>query len=128
MVLLPVFVLSQGAQSQWRATVGSQSVDQGRQALAFLPNELWIHAGDNITWSFDAGEIHTVTFLSTVPTPQIRTAFDAGCPGFSSDPATFDGSTCVTTPPLVEGATFTVIFPAAGNFKLRLQQTGTHHR
>jgi plastocyanin len=118
MVLLPVFVLSQGAQAQWHATVGSQSVDQGRQALAFLPNELWIHAGDSITWHFDAGEIHTVTFLNTVPTPQIRPPFDAGCPGFSSDPATFDGSTCVTTPPFVEGATFTVIFPAAGNFKL----------
>jgi len=118
MVLLPVFVLLQGAQAQWHATVGSQSPDQARQALAFLPNELWIHQGDSVTWNFDAGEIHTVTFLSTVPTPQIRPPFDAGCPGFSSDPATFDGSTCVTTPPLVVGATFTVIFPAAGNFKL----------
>jgi plastocyanin len=118
MILLPVVVLSQGAQAQWHANVGSQSVDQGRQALAFLPNELWIHQGDSITWNFEAGEIHTVTFLSTVPTPQIRPPFDAGCPGFSSDPATFDGSTCVTTPPFVEGATFTVIFPATGNFKL----------
>ena len=104
--------------AQWQATVGSQTVDQARQALAFLPNELWVHQGDSITWNFDAGEIHTVTFLSTVPAPQIRPPFDAGCPGFSSDPATFDGSTCVTTAPLVEGATFTVIFPVAGNFKL----------
>lgn len=118
MVLLPVFVLLQGAQAQWHATVGSQSVDQARQALAFLPNELWIHQGDSITWHFDAGEIHTVTFLRAVPASQIRPPFEAGCPGFSSDPATFDGSTCVTSPPLVEGATFTVIFPAMGNFKL----------
>jgi plastocyanin len=118
MILVPVFVLSQGAQAQWHATVGAQTVDQGRQALAFLPNELWIHQGDSIMWNFDAGEIHTVTFLSTVPTPQIRPPFDAGCPGFSSAPATFDGSTCVTTPPLVAGATFTVSFPAVGNFKL----------
>src|SRR5262245_2605031 len=28
----------------WRATVGAQGPDQGRQALAFLPNEIWIHA------------------------------------------------------------------------------------
>lgn len=118
MVLLPFFVWAQGAQAQWHATVGAQSSDQARQAIAFLPNELWIHAGDSITWHFDAGEIHTVTFLSTVPTPQIRPPFAAGCPGFSSDPAMFDGSTCVTTPPLVEGAAFTVIFPAAGNFRL----------
>jgi len=31
----------------WQATVGSQSTDKGIQALAFLPNELWIHAGDS---------------------------------------------------------------------------------
>ena len=30
----------------------------------------------------------------------------------------FDGSACVSTPPLVKGATFTVTFPAVGNFKL----------
>lgn len=118
MALLPAFVLLPGAQAQWQATAGAQSTDQARQALAFLPNELWIHQGDNITWNFDAGEIHTVTFLSTIPTPQVRPPFDVGCPGFSSDPATFDGTTCVTTPPLVQGAAFTVIFPAVGNFRL----------
>ena len=35
--------------AQWTAVVGAQSPDQARQALAFLPNEMWIHAGDNIT-------------------------------------------------------------------------------
>jgi plastocyanin len=43
----------------WFATVGAQSNDKGRQALAFLPNEIWIHAGDSITWMFDVDEIHT---------------------------------------------------------------------
>jgi plastocyanin len=85
------------------------------QALAFLPNEIWIHAGDRITWQFQADDIHTVTFLTA---DQPRPFFAEGCPGFSGDPATFDGSTCVTTPPLVTGGTFTVIFPVAGNFKL----------
>lgn len=32
------------AQTVWRATVGAQSNDKGQQALAFLPNEIWIHA------------------------------------------------------------------------------------
>jgi plastocyanin len=42
-----------------------------------------------------------------------------GCPGFTTGgTATFDGSTCVTTPPLTKGQTFTVTFPVAGNFKL----------
>ena len=37
---------------QIQATVGAQSGDKGRQALAFLPNELWVHAGDSVTWAF----------------------------------------------------------------------------
>ncbi len=39
---------AQGAQ----ATVGAQSADKGKQVLAFLPNELWVHVGDSITWTF----------------------------------------------------------------------------
>lgn len=103
------------AQGQWHASVGAQSRNLARQALAFLPNEIWIHAGDSIEWTVQTDEIHTVTFL----TPnQVRPPFPVGCPGFAASPATFDGSTCVTTPPLVKGQTFTVIFPKTGNFKL----------
>jgi plastocyanin len=102
-------------QAQWTATVGAQTMDKGMQALAFLPNEIWIHVGDSITWTFQADEIHTLTFLKA---DQPRPFFGDGCPGFSTDPATFDGTTCVTTPPMVKGQTFTVIFPGAGNFKL----------
>jgi plastocyanin len=115
-LLLAALIIPQVVHAdQWNAIVGGQSSDKGHQALAFLPNEIWIHAGDRITWLFDVDEIHTVTFLAS---GQVRPFFAAGCPGFSSDPATFDGSTCVTTPPMVLGQTFTVIFPNAGNFKL----------
>ena len=100
---------------QWRAAVGGQSKDLGHQALAFLPNELWIHAGDTVTWKFETDEIHTVTFLKNA---QVRPPFPAGCPGFSANPASFDGTTCVTTPPFVKGQQFSVRFPAKGNFKL----------
>jgi plastocyanin len=119
MVALAILVvLPQAARAQWRATVGAQSPQKGKQVLAFLPNELWIHEGDSITWRFEAGEIHTATFLATNPVAQARPLFQDGCPGFSSDPSTFDGSTCVSTPPLVQGATFTVQFPMPGNYKL----------
>lgn len=114
-MLLALLIIPQMVQAQWTATVGAQSNDKGFQALAFLPNEIWIHAGDSITWTFDADEIHTLTFLKA---DQTRPFFLEGCPGFSTDPASFDGSTCVTTPPMVKGQIFTVIFPAAGNFKL----------
>ncbi|MEP6872210.1 MAG: plastocyanin/azurin family copper-binding protein [Anaerolineaceae bacterium] len=103
------------AQAHWRAEVGAQSDDKAVQAMAFFPTEIWIHAGDSITWRSNVSEIHTVTFLKE---NQVRPPFQVGCPGFASDHATFDGSTCVTTPPVLSGQTFTVKFPVAGNFKL----------
>ena len=109
MALTPAF----GA--QWHATVGAQSQDKGRQALAFLPNEIWIHVGDSISWTFNADDIHTVTFLTD---GQVRPPFPVGCPGFSASGATFDGSTCVSAPPSVTAGTFSVLFPTAGNYKL----------
>jgi len=115
----------------WRATVGAQSTDEGIQALAFLPNELWIRAGDSITWTFPAHEIHTVTFLqqSFLTNPQqvrpARPGAGGGCPPPNLTPTTpsgssFDGSSCVTSgdDSFVDGATYTVTFPKAGNFKL----------
>jgi hypothetical protein len=43
-VLVPVFLVSgwMGQAAVWRAVVGAQSSDEGKQALAFLPNETWI--------------------------------------------------------------------------------------
>jgi plastocyanin len=103
------------AQQTWNASVGAESGDMGRQVLAFLPNEIWIHAGDSVTWTVVTDEPHTVTFLIA---NQIRNPFNVGCPGYSPNNSPFDGSACVSTPPMVNGQTFTVIFPATGNFKL----------
>jgi plastocyanin len=98
----------------WFATVGAQSSDKGRQALAFLPNEIWIHAGDSITWQFDADEVHTVTF---VPDSDTRPAFFDAPPSAPS----FDGSKAVSSPgvpaPFVKGDKFTLEFTKTGNFK-----------
>jgi len=111
LVLLPQFLFA-----QWTASVGAESGDQGRQALAFLPNEIWIHIGDSITWKLVTKvEPHTVTFLIA---NQIRNPFNVGCPGYTPDNSPFDGTACVSTPPMVNGQTFTVIFTATGNFKL----------
>lgn len=108
------------AQQSWKAAVGAQNKDMSRQATAFLPNEMWIHQGDQITWTFASGDIHTVTFLTI---GQVYPAdFTTGCPGFSTSPATFDGTTCVTSQatsiPSPAPLTFTVIFPTAGNFEI----------
>jgi plastocyanin len=101
--------------------VGAESQDLARQALAFLPSEIWIHAGDSIAFTIDTEEIHSVTFLKVSPAPpQMRPPFPVGCPGFVQGTATFDGTTCISTNALAspKGTTFTVKFPKPGNFEL----------
>ena len=130
MLMLAILIVPQLVQAQWRATVGAQSNDMGRQALAFLPNEIWIHAGDSITWTFPTGELHTVSFLKS---GQTRLPFQVGCPpgpppGITPDGSPVDGSACVNSGTLVSGQTFTVTFPAAGNFKLVCLVHAKHDR
>jgi plastocyanin len=126
--LAALVVFPQLLLAQWNATAGAQSHDLGRQGLAFLPNEIWIHAGESITWTVEADEPHTVTFLAS---DQIRPPFAVGCPGFSSGSATFDGTSCITSSLLFKGEKLTVVFPVAGNFKLVCllhdNMTGTIH-
>ena len=115
-VLTPLTIFAPAVQAEsWQVAVGAQSNNKGRQALAFLPNEIWIHAGDSITWKVSTDEIHTVTFLKD---GAVRLPFTAGCPGTTPDGSAFDGSACVNAGPMVNGQSYTVTFPQAGNFKL----------
>src|SRR5690348_2142697 len=116
---------------EWQARAGAETPDRGSQALAYLPNEFWVHAGDSIRWSFPTHERHTVSFLATGQSrpPGFGPTFGvlAGCPGVTPDGSSFDGSQCVTSDILLLGAnegpaanlpTYSVQFPTAGNFKL----------
>ena len=111
-LLLPSVV---HAQVVWQGRVGAETNDQATQADAFLPNELWIMEGDSVTWKFGPqNEIHTLTLLEP---GQVRLPFNVGCPGTTSSGSSFDGTACVNSGPLANGATYTVKFPAAGNYK-----------
>src|SRR6266566_1628305 len=79
------------AAAQVQVTAGAQSGDMANQALAFLPNELWVHSGENVTWAFPTGEIHTVTFLTP---SQVRPMFQVGCPGTTPDGSPETGANC----------------------------------
>src|ERR1035438_7245700 len=141
--LIAGITTSAASAAQWMAVAGAQSPDLGSQALAFLPNELWIHAGDSIRWTHASTEIHTVTFLKPgqVRPPNFGPTFGipVGCPGSTLDGADFDGTLCVNSGVLGQGPvnlgpviqTFTVTFPTAGNFKLvclvHTDMTGTVH-
>jgi plastocyanin len=122
LLLTVILIVPQAGRAlEWHATVGAQSGDKGRQALAFLPNEIWIHAGDSIEWRWDADEVHTVTFI---PDSETRPFFQTivPSPNGSSFPNPNAPETVVSSPgaladAFVKGATFTIIFPKAGNFK-----------
>jgi plastocyanin len=112
------------AATTYNAYVGGETKDQGVQADAFLPNELWLIEGDSIKWTFvPVNEPHTVTLLTPgqvrpLPPPPAGPPF--GAVGVNCGPApSYDGSACVSTATgLSGGATFTVKFPKAGNYKL----------
>jgi plastocyanin len=114
---MPALVQAQ----DWQVQVGAQSQDKGRQVIAFLPNEVWIHAGDSVAFTVATDEPHTVTFL----TPnQVRPPFPVGCPGATppngstQNGSTEDGSICVNSGPLIKGQGYSVTFPKAGDYKL----------
>jgi plastocyanin len=126
--------------TEWQAWVGLQSRDMGSQALAFLPNEYWIHTNDSIRWTLASTEIHTVSFL----TPgQVRPPFfgafgvPIGCPGTTPDGSNYDGSACVnsgvmgTFDNIVGPKSYSVRFPKAGNYKfvclVHFDMTGAVH-
>lgn len=131
LLVLIVFSFANPAQAQqdWTATVGAQSADMSRQAVAFLPDEIWIHAGDTITWTFNSGDIHTVTFLTI---GQVY-PFDPtqGCPPITPSGLPFDGSSCVSSADLTLGQNYKVVFPTAGNYEIvclvHAQMFGTIH-
>jgi len=128
---------------EWLVTVGAESPGRGSQALAFLPNELWIQTGDSIRWTFPTHERHTLTFLTPgqIRPPGFGPTFGVpvGCPGLTPDGSSFDGSACVTTGVLLLGDTettasaqsYSVSFPTAGNFKfvclVHADMTGVVH-
>jgi plastocyanin len=119
-ICAPLFLMPALVQAQdWQVQVGAQSKDLGRQVIAFLPNELWIHAGDSVAFTVATDEPHTVTFLTP---SQVRPSFPVGCPGapngITPNVSTEDGSTCVNSGPLTKGQGYSVTFPKAGDYKL----------
>ncbi len=111
LILMPALVQAQ----DWRVQVGAQSKDMGQQVIAFLPNEIWIHAGDSVAFRVATDEPHTVTFL----TPnQVRPPFPVGCPGTTPSGSAEDGSTCVNSGTLTKRQEYSVTFPTAGDYKL----------
>jgi plastocyanin len=141
---LTILLIPQLVQGQWQSRVGAETPNRGSQALAFLPNQLWIHRDDSIRWTFPTHERHTLTLLKPGQTrpPGFGPVFGipVGCPGLTPDGSSFDGSTCVTSDVLLLpensgpdaiAPTYSVAFTATGNFKfvclIHADMTGVIH-
>jgi plastocyanin len=108
------------AQVTYTANVGAENKNEARQANAFLPNDLSILENDSITWTFvPINQPHTLTFLMP---GQLRPTLAVGCPppgsGIQPSGSSYDGSACVNSGRMMNGAMYTVKFPKAGNYKL----------
>lgn len=97
----------------WQVQAGASSQQEAYQGLSYYPNGITIDAGDTITWTFPAGEPHTVTLLgprSSPPPPSDPTA---------PQPAggnTYDGSTYTSSGFLLAGKTYSLTFTKAGTY------------
>ena len=89
------FAPTASAQQTWHVQVGAESHDQATRVDAFLPNDIWIYAGDSIKFMFSPrNEAHTVILL------------EAG----QAHPL-FGGS-------MTNGDSYIVKFPRPGNYRL----------
>jgi plastocyanin len=128
-ILLPISALA----DNWQLQVGAQNGDRSHQALAFLPNEIWIHSGDSITWAFVANEVHTVTFLTPLQVrPNRFTGCAAGGPpdGRTPDFSVYDGTACVNSGILTsaDGQTYYRSFPRDWEFQVGLPGSPQYDR
>jgi len=166
LLLLALFAFPLSSFAQWQVKVGSQAPDclvggnadaklaagcEARQVMAFVPNEIWIHQNDSITWTRATDEGHTVTFLyqpqpatlglPPYPAAQQRQSNAVGCTAYGNatspdnspyDPSGAAGLQCVHSGTIANyGDTYTVSFPAQGNFKftclIHASMNGTVH-
>jgi plastocyanin len=110
----------------WTVQVGSESKDQAIQGMSFLPENIYINAGDKITWKANSAEIHTVTFLAEGQSLESTQPFNPRDPQYveSRGGKSYDGKsyfnsgvmTNVSDSGFKEVGRYTLKFPDTGEF------------
>ena len=100
----------------WHLQAGAASTDQAFQGLNYYPAAtLTIDAGDTVSWTFPAGEPHTVSLLAAGQS--LPSAADPK----NSNPAggkTFDGTTFTSSGFKLLGGSYALRFPKPGTYKV----------
>lgn len=123
----PIAASAHGQNSKphtWTILVGFDSQNHAIAGMAYLPDEIWINAGDTITWNAFSVEPHTVTFL---PPGQQPGKFDPNSPiqilhqgGSSYDGKSLFSSGLIGIGGFFPGGTsYSLTFPVTGNFTYR---------
>lgn len=97
----------------WFVQAGASAQNEAVQALQFYPATITIDAGDSITWTYPAGEPHTVTFLGPKASPPPPSDPSVPAPAGGS---TYDGTTYTSSGFLLGGKSYTLTFPKAGTY------------
>jgi plastocyanin len=97
----------------WTVQAGGSAQNEALQALQFYPSTITIDAGDSITWTYPAGEPHTVTFLGPKSSPPPPNDPSVSAPAGG---ATYDGSTYTSSGFILGGGKYTLTFPKAGTY------------
>lgn len=99
----------------WQVQAGVSSQQEAYQGLEFYPKNITIDAGDTITWTFPAGEPHTVTLLGPRATPPPPSDPSVAAPAGGT---TYDGSTYTSSGFKLLGQTYTLTFTKAGTYQV----------
>ena len=124
----------------WHVRVGAETPDMAVTAMAFLPKEIWVNAGDTVHWTSNSAEPHTVTFLAPGTTLPEFNPFDPSQTG-RAGPSVVDGSAyansgILATQPIFvftdPATSYSLGFPTTGEFTYYcllhgLMMTGTVH-
>lgn len=110
----------------WTVQVGLESSNQAIQGMSFLPENIYINAGDKVTWRANAAEIHTVTFLAEGQSLDSTQPFNPTAPVHISKQGgkDYDGHsyfnsgvmTNVSNSGFDETRRYSLTFPAIGEF------------
>src|SRR5580765_7240025 len=75
----------------WHVRVGAETPDMAVTAMAFLPKEVWVDAGDTVAWTSNSAEPHTVTLLPPGTALPEFNPFDPS-QTTAQGPSTYDGT------------------------------------
>jgi plastocyanin len=100
----------------WQVTAGGSTGQEAIQGLEYYPSSLTIDVGDTVTWTFPAGEPHTVSIPAIGQDPHTLPAPNSPAASQPAGGTTYDGSTYTSSGFVLLGKTYSLTFTKAGTY------------